>query len=160
MKLKERERTQCTLRNLAGVSENYRVIAMFPFTSESKKMSVLLRQVETNRIIYYVKGAEVVVEGMIKPAARISLMEFCEQLAMDGLRTLAFAQKILTEEQCAHFLDELMKAKQKLNGREKAISKVLMELDQDLDFLGVTGVEDKLQENVQETIESLKSAGI
>ena len=43
MKLKERERTQCTLRNLAGVSENYRVVAMFPFTSESKKMSVLLR---------------------------------------------------------------------------------------------------------------------
>jgi phospholipid-translocating ATPase len=36
----------------------------------------------------------------------------------------------------------------------------LLELDQDLDFLGVTGVEDKLQENVQETIESLKSAGI
>ena len=54
------------------------------------------------------------VEGMIKPAARISLMEFCEQLAMDGLRTLAFAQKVLTEDQCTHFLDELMRAKQKL----------------------------------------------
>ena len=51
---------------------------------------------------------------MIKPAARISLMEFCEQLAMDGLRTLAFAQKVLTEDQCTHFLDELMRAKQKL----------------------------------------------
>jgi len=36
----------------------------------------------------------------------------------------------------------------------------MMELDQDLDFLGVTGVEDKLQENIQETIEGLKSAGI
>lgn len=67
-------------------------------------MSVLLKQVETNKFIYFVKGAEIVVEGMIKPAARISLMEFCEQLAMDGLRTLAFAQKVFTEEQCDKFL--------------------------------------------------------
>lgn len=29
-----------------------------------------------------------------------------------------------------------------------------------MEFLGVTGVEDKLQNNVQLTIESLKSAGI
>ena len=29
-----------------------------------------------------------------------------------------------------------------------------------MDYLGVTGVEDKLQQNVESTIESLKSAGI
>jgi magnesium-transporting ATPase (P-type) len=29
-----------------------------------------------------------------------------------------------------------------------------------MDYLGVTGVEDKLQNNVESTIESLKSAGI
>mmetsp|Transcript_103060 Transcript_103060/g.142612 ORF Transcript_103060/g.142612 Transcript_103060/m.142612 type:complete len:80 (+) Transcript_103060:2042-2281(+) len=29
-----------------------------------------------------------------------------------------------------------------------------------MDFIGVTGVEDKLQKNVESTIESLKSAGI
>ena len=29
-----------------------------------------------------------------------------------------------------------------------------------MDYLGVTGVEDKLQKNVESTIESLKSAGI
>ena len=29
-----------------------------------------------------------------------------------------------------------------------------------MDYLGVTGVEDKLQENVEGTIEALKSAGI
>jgi phospholipid-translocating ATPase len=37
---------------------------------------------------------------------------------------------------------------------------VLHEFEQDLEFLGVTGVEDKLQTDVQRTIESLKSAGI
>jgi phospholipid-translocating ATPase len=55
------------LRNAAGINENYKVLAMFPFTSESKKMSVLVRSEETGRILYYVKGAEVVMENKIKP---------------------------------------------------------------------------------------------
>jgi magnesium-transporting ATPase (P-type) len=35
-----------------------------------------------------------------------------------------------------------------LQGRDKEVSRVVSELDAELDFLGVTGVEDKLQENV------------
>jgi len=42
MQLRERERQKCTMRNAAGINENYTVLAMFPFTSESKKMSVLV----------------------------------------------------------------------------------------------------------------------
>jgi phospholipid-translocating ATPase len=60
-------------------------------------MSVLVKQRETGKIIYYVKGAEVVMEGMCKTGQRPLLLEFCEQLAMEGLRTLVFAQKVLTE---------------------------------------------------------------
>jgi phospholipid-translocating ATPase len=101
----------CTLRNVVGINENYQVLAMFPFTSESKKMSVLVKSVETGRVLYYVKGAEVVMEHKIKPQARASLLEFCENLAMDGLRTLVFAQKVLTEEQANQFLDKLKEAR-------------------------------------------------
>lgn len=38
--------------------------------------------------------------------------------------------------------------------------KCVKQLEQDMNFLGVSGVEDKLQLNVQATIESLKGAGI
>jgi phospholipid-translocating ATPase len=34
MQLKERERLSCTIRNAAGINETYKVLAMFPFTSE------------------------------------------------------------------------------------------------------------------------------
>jgi magnesium-transporting ATPase (P-type) len=47
-----------------------------------------------------------------------------------------------------------------LRDREKHILKVQNDLEHEMDFLGVTGVEDKLQENVEMTIESLKAAGI
>ena len=68
-------------------------------------MSVLVRQKETGKIIYYVKGAEVVMEGLMKVNQRVLLLEFCEQLAMEGLRTLVFAQKVLTEQELEVFMD-------------------------------------------------------
>jgi hypothetical protein len=54
-------------------------------------MGCLLKSRQTGRNIYYLKGAEVTMESKIKAGARPSLKESCESLAMEGLRTLAFA---------------------------------------------------------------------
>jgi magnesium-transporting ATPase (P-type) len=43
MELVERDRTYVQLRNCKGIYENYEIIANFPFSSQSKKMSVLVR---------------------------------------------------------------------------------------------------------------------
>jgi phospholipid-translocating ATPase len=91
MSLVERDRQFCILRNAAGAVEEYDVLASFPFTSESKKMGILLRSRATKQILYYLKGAEVVMEPKIKAGARAALQESCENLALDGLRTLVFA---------------------------------------------------------------------
>jgi hypothetical protein len=57
-----------------------------------------------------VKGAEVVMEGLMKATQRALLLEFCEQLAMEGLRTLVFAQKVITEEELTLFMDQYNQA--------------------------------------------------
>jgi len=51
-------------------------------------------------------------------------------------------------------------AKTSMGNREQEILKVIESLELDMDFLAVTGVEDKLQENVLETIETLRQAGV
>lgn len=43
MSLVERDRTYCYMRNAGGNVEKYDVLASFPFTSESKKMGILLK---------------------------------------------------------------------------------------------------------------------
>ena len=55
---------------------------------------------------------------------------------------------------------KLKKAEARLRNREQHILRVQNELEREMDFLGVTGVEDRLQENVEMTIEALKAAGI
>jgi phospholipid-translocating ATPase len=67
MCLYERDRTTVQIRNADHKYENYDILANFPFSSETKKMSVLVKQKETGRYIYYVKGAEVVMEHKIRP---------------------------------------------------------------------------------------------
>lgn len=47
-----------------------------------------------------------------------------------------------------------------MTDREKELSKCFNEIEKELTLMGATGVEDRLQEEVPETLESLKVAGI
>lgn len=91
MELVERDRTSVQLKNRKGIYENYDIIANFPFSSQTKKMSVLVKHRETGKIIYYAKGAEIVMQIMIRSSQHAAALEFTDQLAMEGLRTLVFA---------------------------------------------------------------------
>ena len=144
MKLIEREQQYCTMQDINGNIETFDILESFPFTSASKKMSCLLQSRNTKKIIYYLKGAETVMESKIKGGSRSSLLESCENLAMDGLRTLAFAQKVLTQKESDTFRGRLRRAELKLKDQEMEIIKVQETLEREMDFLGVTGVEDKL----------------
>ena len=47
-----------------------------------------------------------------------------------------------------------------VSARGRALAAVYEEAEQDLELLGVTAIEDKLQDGVPETIETLRKAGI
>jgi len=47
-----------------------------------------------------------------------------------------------------------------MQNREEQILKVIASLEEEMEYLAVTGVEDKLQDNVLQTIETLRQAGI
>ena len=47
-----------------------------------------------------------------------------------------------------------------MEDREKKTAEVVEKLETDMELLGITGVEDKLQVHVQQTLENLRSAGI
>ena len=41
--------------------EKYKILAIFPFSSETKSMGIIVQHVETERIIFYMKGADSVI---------------------------------------------------------------------------------------------------
>ena len=93
MILEEREELFVKIRDTNGHAHEYQILENFPFSSETKRMGIVVRNKETGQIMFYLKGAEVVMEKKVRPDQRVSLTEACEQLAQDGLRTLVISQK-------------------------------------------------------------------
>lgn len=83
-------------------------------------------------------------EKKVRPQQRASLVESCENLAMDGLRTLVISQKLLSEKQYEEFDRRYKIARSSLNDRERLVNEAIESIEEDMDYLGVTGVEDKL----------------
>ena len=91
IQLYERDQNKIVIKNTADVIEEYEVLANFPFSSESKRMGIVLRHVATRRLIFYLKGAEVVMKNKVRPNQRVTIDEACENLALEGLRTLVIS---------------------------------------------------------------------
>lgn len=80
--------------------------------------------------------------------------------ASEGLRTLMLAEKFVSAEELADFNSKLFQAQQLLRGREEALQQLYSEFETGLYVVGSVGIEDKLQDQVPETIEFIRQAGI
>lgn len=158
--LSKRSQLEIQITNGDGKEENYEILANFPFSSDTKRMGILLKNLETNRIVFYLKGAEVVMEGKVQENSRAFLRETCENLASTGLRTLVISQRYITYSEYEAWRKKYENAKTEMEDRDKKVQAVVEELEEGMEFLCVTGVEDKLQVDVTDTIESLRNGGI
>lgn len=148
-----------SLRTTAGQTLSFDVLEVFPFTSESKRMGIVIRDRQTGEITFYQKGADVVMSKIV--AYNDWLDEECGNMAREGLRTLVVARKKLSDDTWHDFQEAYREARVSLGDRNEAVSRVIAQiLEKDLELLGVTGVEDKLQDDVKMTIELLRNAGI
>jgi phospholipid-translocating ATPase len=160
MKLLERDQNKIVIENVAGIREDYEILANFPFSSETKRMGIILKHIKTKRILFYLKGAETVMEHKCKPNYRAEISISCENLANEGLRTLVISQKLIPNDFFKEWNAKYEAAKADLNDRERLVQACINELEADMDLLSITGVEDKLQDKVASVIESLRNAGV
>ncbi|CDO76004.1 hypothetical protein BN946_scf184780.g11 [Trametes cinnabarina] len=159
LRLTFRDRTRIELQTPTGARISFEVLDIFPFTSESKRMGIIVRDSQTGEITFLQKGADVVMAKIVQ--RNDWLEEECANMAREGLRTLVMARRRLSEQAYSHFQEQHHLASIKLEGRNEAMASVVSELlERDLELLGLTGVEDKLQDDVKSTLELLRNAGI
>uniref|UniRef100_A0A8C9QR57 Phospholipid-transporting ATPase n=1 Tax=Scleropages formosus TaxID=113540 RepID=A0A8C9QR57_SCLFO len=83
-----------------------------------------------------------------------------EHNAVEGLRTLCVAYKLLTFEEYQDICQLLETAKLALQERDKKLAEAYDAIERDFILLGATAVEDRLQDKAADTIESLHKAGM
>lgn len=92
--------------------------------------------------------------------ALTSTMQNLEDFASEGLRTLLLAERVITNDEFRRWTEKYSAASTSLADREAKMESVQDEIEQGLALVGATAIEDKLQDEVGETIGLLKEAGI
>ncbi|CAF1163949.1 unnamed protein product, partial [Rotaria sordida] len=147
--------------NFRGNKEEYQILNVLEFSSDRKRMSVII-QTSRNEIKLYCKGADsVIMERLGSNDHSVQLTsEHLESFANDGLRTLCLAYRMLTNEEYNEWLVKYREASTAINNRNELVAEVADRIEQNLILLGATGIEDKLQDQVPQSLTMLHRAGI
>lgn len=157
------ERGTSTMQVLMlGERQTYEILAVNAFNSDRKRMSILLKDKSSNDYFLMCKGADSTTLDLclMDEAARRSVDKSLLDLACFGLRTLCVAQKKLTEEEANTWLTQYRAACTSLNNRAARMADAGSEVEVGMVLLGITAIEDRLQDEVPEVIADLARAGI
>lgn len=150
-----------TTLNSIGNNNNmlrYQILQLFPFTSETKRMGIIVKDLNSGEITFYLKGADVVMSSIVE--ANDWLHRECTNMAQEGLRTLVVAKKVLSNAEYEEFEANYTSARLCVTDRVARIQAATESLECEMELLCLTGVEDCLQENVPQTLELLRKAGV
>ena len=142
-----------------GKVREFAVLATFGFTSDRKRMSLLVKT--DGEAWIYLKGADSVVMELARGGVAPHLQTDLDAFAQSGLRTLLVARKRLSQAEADDYVRQYNQAKTVVGAaRVQALEALGARAESGLEVVGATAIEDALQEGVPETIEMIRKAGI
>ncbi|KAH9282797.1 Phospholipid-transporting ATPase IA [Echinococcus granulosus] len=156
----EREPDSVTIR-VKGEDIQFKLLHVIEFTSERKRMSVIVEDAD-GKIFLMVKGADTVIYERLASDAlyREETLSHMDEFASLGLRTLCIAFRRLDRAFYEEWALSYYKASISVTNRNALLDEVCELIEQDLQLVGATAIEDKLQDEVPQTIANILAAGI
>ncbi|CAD8146015.1 unnamed protein product [Paramecium octaurelia] len=145
--------------DVLGEIEKVELLFSFEFNSDRKRMSVIIRH---NGVIkLYTKGADAIIKARLSPNQKYldGMDQKLDMFSRKGLRTLCLAMRVLSEEQFNQF-SRAMNDALGSGETEKLQDDLINQIEKNLTLIGATAVEDKLQEDVPETLADFLKANI
>merc|ERR1719225_1670304 len=153
-----------TIKTCYDQLEEYTVLNVIEFTSTRKRMSIIVRN-SKGQIKLYIKGADSVVLERLGDSREQRefydvTIQHLEEFAKSGLRTLCLGVADIPEAKYQEWNMEWKEASNAINNREELVEKAATKIETNLTLIGATAIEDKLQDQVPETIAKLLEANI
>eukprot|EP00750_Incisomonas_marina_P018486 INCI2974.2.p1 GENE.INCI2974.2~~INCI2974.2.p1 ORF type:complete len:2129 (-),score=317.69 INCI2974.2:401-6787(-) len=142
--------------------EKFKLLASNAFTSARKRQSIIVRRPD-GQIQLMCKGADSHVlprSTSSAPGVAASLDRQLEVFSKQGLRTLVYAGRIVSEDEFVAWKQRHQAASNTVGDRDAALAAVAEDMEQGMTIMGATAIEDELQDNVAQTIEKVHDAGI
>ncbi|XP_070143481.1 phospholipid-transporting ATPase ID isoform X2 [Drosophila kikkawai] len=144
-----------------GRMEDYELLNILDFNNVRKRMSVILRRGDS--VVLYCKGADNVIYDRLhggQEDLKARTQDHLNKFAGEGLRTLVLAERRLTEQYYNDWRSRHQEAALSMDSREQKLNAMYEEIESDMQLVGVTAIEDKLQDGVPKSIANLQNAGI
>ncbi len=125
--------------NVEEIRLKYPRIQEIPFSSDTKLMSVAVMSPDKENVIVITKGAAESVAKYVNSGSE-KIRALAEQLSLNGIRNLAFAQKIVSKESFMHEPESAFLENQ--------------------EYIGTIGCKDPLREEAKIAIKEASEAGI
>ena len=145
----------------------YDILQKFDFTSERQRSSVIVRDLSNNKIMVYIKGSDKKIFAGKGKFSSDNIYEMSQKhvdlFARQGLRTLCYSFKYLDENEYNNWVKEYNDLKyQAINNKSLSsqLDQMIEKIEGESILLGVSALEDKLQDRVKEDIEDFIDAGI
>ena len=152
---------------IKGAIRVFKLLCVLEFDTDRKRMSVIVVDSYGRRRLLS-KGADSsmlpILESTRNNNEKKTLLDTTEKhlhdFASDGLRTLVLAEREISDEEWKEWWPRYKRSIVAVENREDEISQRCDEIERDLELVGVTAVEDKLQDQVPETLSKFANAGI
>lgn len=134
--------------NALGVRHRFEVLNVLEFTSDRKRMSLIVRN-EAGEIKLFCKGADTVIyERLAEKNTEIAdvTLRHLEDFATEGLRTLCCAVADIPDAVYEEWKETYHKASTAMQSRDLKVADAANLIENNLRLLGATAIEDKLQE--------------
>lgn len=157
-----KERSEGKLRiEVQGSEQIWEILVEIPFNSDRKRMSIVTRHPVSHKLILMTKGADTMMMPLISYKNIKEVQKELDSFAVEGLRTLVMGSKVLKEDEFSTWYND-WKNLQLSNSKNKEaeLDEQGAKLEFDLEFIGTSAIEDKLQNGVPETIKLLMDADI
>lgn len=158
---KERDEDNNVIIEDNGNEIKYALLNVIEFNSTRKRMTAIIKD-PAGKIRVLCKGADSIIIPRLKEKQRHleSTNKFLENYAKEGLRTLILAEKEVSEDFYFKWNKKYARACVALHDREEKMNVIAEQIENQFDLVGSTAIEDKLQDNLAETIKFIKEAEI
>ena len=159
-KVKDLVDNEIEIQNPLNKILRFKILYFLPFLSKRKRMDVVIKDLQTDQIMLFFKGADSMIKTRVDIEDSIFITESSEDIAVQGMRTIACACREITTKEFINFKVKMDRLERSLEKREELIDLAIYSFEKNSTVLAVTGIEDQLQWDVSKSLSILRKANI
>lgn len=148
-------------------TKNFEILQVFKYSSERKRSGIIVKDIDDGQITLYVKGADDKLFAMSDEFSQLYLLKQTKShldiFARSGLRTLCYGSKHISKIEYENWEKdyEVIKTEAIIDSSKlPLVEEKIGEIEKGLILMGVSGLEDRLQDETREDISKFIEAGI